>query len=66
MGCKLMRRNRLSTLLAGLVASAVIFIYCPDAESKILLVDDFDHQTFLNKLGGETYPWNVNPQDKSQ
>lgn len=61
-----MRRNSLSILLAGLVALGVIFIFCPDAESKILSVDDFDHQTFLNKLGGESYPWNVNPQDKSQ
>jgi len=61
-----MRRNNLSILLSGLLALLVIFMYCPDAQSKILLLDDFDEQTFLNKLGGESYTWNVNPQDKSQ
>jgi len=61
-----MRRNRLSILLAGLVALAMTLICYSYSESKILLVDDFDEQNFLNKLGGESYTWNVNPQDKSQ
>lgn len=61
-----MRRNRLSILLAGLVALAMTLICCSYGESKILLVDDFDEQNFLNKLGGESYTWDVNPQDKSQ
>jgi len=61
-----MRKGRLSILLAGWITLALISICCPDAESKILLVDDFDEQTFLNKLRGESYIWNVNPQDKSQ
>ena len=61
-----MGRNNFSILLAGLVALVVSSMACLGAESKILLVDDFDEQTFLNKLGGESYTWDVNPYDKSQ
>ncbi|MCJ7646211.1 hypothetical protein MUO65_04840, partial [bacterium] len=66
MECRLMGRNNFSILLAGLVALVVSSMACLGAESKILLVDDFDEQTFLNKLGGESYTWDVNPYDKSQ
>lgn len=52
--------------MAGLVALAMTLICCSYGESKILLVDDFDEQNFLNKMGGESYTWDVNPQDKSQ
>ena len=61
-----MKISRLSILLAGLVVLVVVFMCCPNAESKILLVDNFDEESFLNKLGGESYTWNINPQDKSQ
>jgi len=61
-----MRRDSLSILLAGLVALVVVFIWCEAAYSRILLIDDFDEQSFLNKLGGESYTWDINPQDKSQ
>jgi len=61
-----MRRSNLSIIVVGLVALATTFMRCPDAESKTLLVDDFNEQNFLNKLGGESYTWDVNPYDKSQ
>lgn len=59
-------RKSISILFSGLMAIAVISICPQKAQLKTLLVDDFDEQSFLNKLGGESYTWNVNPQDKSQ
>jgi|GEM_PF-2774426 len=61
-----MRRSGLSILLAGWIALSLISICSQYGESKTLLVDNFDEQSFLNELGGESYTWNVNPQDKSQ
>jgi len=37
-----------------------------EVQSRTLLVDNFDEQSFLNKLGGDSYTWDVNPQDRSQ
>ena len=58
--------KKISVLLAGLVGLVIIFICSSESESKTLLVDNFDEESFLNKLGGESYTWNVNPYDKSQ